>query len=242
MVTRSFTWTLDEAQTRRVDVKVQTTDTKASPYFSSVGLADIAIGESRERVGSDFAAIGLTVRAKRVLFNLAPADLPKEGSYYDAPIAVALLTAMGVLPSDALDGLAVLGELGLDGDWQPIVGALPAAMASRGEDLTLVCPAASASEAAWSGGRVIGDPFSSGYPLHPTTCETLATGPRAPCLRSPAPGARDSQPPRRGRESVTPLPTILAPSLRSGFRSLRATHPPRRRNMLDGGTGIKYLE
>lgn len=85
MVTRLFTWTLDEAQTRRVDVRVQITDTKASPYFSSVGLSDIAIGESRQRLGSDFAAIGLTVRAKRVLFNLAPADLPKEGSHYDAP-------------------------------------------------------------------------------------------------------------------------------------------------------------
>ncbi|MFN9072471.1 MAG: YifB family Mg chelatase-like AAA ATPase [Hyphomonadaceae bacterium] len=166
MVARLVTWAFDGAEARRVDVQVQITDAGANPYFSIVGLADKAVAESRERVRSAFAAIGLSVPAKRVLVNLAPADLPKEGSHYDAPIAVALLTAMGVLPSDALDGLAVLGELGLDGDWQPIVGALPAAMASHGEDLTLVCPSASAAEAAWSGGRVIGVSSLMGFINH----------------------------------------------------------------------------
>ena len=166
MVARLVTWSFDGAEARRVDVQVQITEAGANPYFSIVGLADKAVAESRERVRSAFAAIGLSIPAKRVLVNLAPADLPKEGSHYDAPIAVALLTAMGVLPSDALDGLAVLGELGLDGDWQPIVGALPAAMASHGDGLTLMCPLASAAEAAWSGGRVFGVPSLMAFINH----------------------------------------------------------------------------
>jgi magnesium chelatase family protein len=166
MVARLVTWAFDGAEARRVDVQVQITDAGANPYFSIVGLADKAVAESRERVRSAFAAIGLSIPNKRVLVNLAPADLPKEGSHYDAPIAAALLVAMGVLPADSLDGVAVLGELGLDGGWQPIAGALPAAMASQSDELTLICPASSASEAAWSGGRVIGVESLMGFINH----------------------------------------------------------------------------
>ncbi len=156
MVASIVTYAFDGARARRVDVQVQITEVGVNPYFAIVGLADKAVGESRERVRSAFAAIGLALPAKRVVVNLSPADLPKEGSHYDAPIALAILTQMGVLPSDCLDGLACMGELALDGSWLPVAGALPAAIAANAEDLTFICPEASAGEAAWSGGKVIG--------------------------------------------------------------------------------------
>lgn len=156
MVASIVTYAFDGARARRVDVQVQITEVGVNPYFAIVGLADKAVGESRERVRSAFAAIGLALPAKRVVVNLSPADLPKEGSHYDAPIALAILTQMGVLPSDSLDGLACMGELALDGSWLPVAGALPAAIAANSEDLTFICPESSAGEAAWSGGKVIG--------------------------------------------------------------------------------------
>lgn len=156
MVARVVTWAFDGAEARRVDVQVQITENGRNPYFAIVGLGDKAVAESRERVRSAFAAIGLAIPDKRVLVNLAPADLPKEGSHYDAPIAVAILVAAGILPTDATERLACIGELSLDGRWQPVAGALPAAVASHGEGLTLLCPQASAAEAAWSGGAVVG--------------------------------------------------------------------------------------
>lgn len=156
MVARVVTWAFDGAEARRVDVQVQITENGRNPYFAIVGLGDKAVAESRERVRSAFASIGLAIPDKRVLVNLAPADLPKEGSHYDAPIAVAILVAAGVLPTDATERLACIGELSLDGRWQPVAGALPAAVASHGEGLTLLCPQASAAEAAWSGGAVVG--------------------------------------------------------------------------------------
>ncbi len=155
MVARVVTWSFNGVEARRVDVQVQITDCGTLGYFSIVGLGDKAVAESRERVRSAFASIGLAIPAKRVLVNLAPADLPKEGAHYDAPIAIAILAAMGVIPSDATERLAVIGELGLDGSWQAVAGALPAAMASVAEGLTLMCPAGAAEEAAWSGGQVL---------------------------------------------------------------------------------------
>jgi magnesium chelatase family protein len=155
MVARIVTWAFAGVEARRVDVQVQITECGATPYFSIVGLGDKAVTESRERVRSAFAAIGLALPAKRVLVNLAPADLPKEGAHYDAPIALAILAAMGVIPSDATERLAAIGELGLDGSWLPVTGALPAAVAAHGEGLALMCPAASAQEGAWSGGQVL---------------------------------------------------------------------------------------
>ena len=156
MVARVVTWAFDGAVARKVDVQVQITEAAGNPYFAIVGLGDKAVTESRERVRSAFAAIGLAIPEKRVLVNLAPADLPKEGSHYDAPIAVAILVAAGILPSDAIEAIACIGELSLDGRWQPVAGALPAAVASQEEGLVLVCPDGSAAEAAWSGGPVVG--------------------------------------------------------------------------------------
>lgn len=92
-----------------------------------VGLADKAVAESKERVRAALSSLGLSLPAKRIAVNLAPADLVKEGAHFDLPIALGLMTAMGVLPADSVDEYLVLGELSLDGSIQPVTGTLPAA-------------------------------------------------------------------------------------------------------------------
>ncbi|HTN62466.1 MAG TPA: YifB family Mg chelatase-like AAA ATPase, partial [Devosia sp.] len=110
-----------------------------------------AVKESSERVRAALVASGLGLPPKRITVNLAPADLPKEGSHYDLPIALALMAAIGAIPQDALDGYLVLGELGLDGRLAPVAGTLPAAIAAHGRDLGIICPEACGPEAAWAG-------------------------------------------------------------------------------------------
>jgi magnesium chelatase family protein len=116
-----------------------------------VGLADKAVAESRERVRGAFSGLGLAFPPMRVVVNLAPADLPKEGSHYDLPVALALMAAMGIVPADALNGWAAVGELGLDGRIAAVTGALPAAVAAASMELGLICPEANGPEAAWAG-------------------------------------------------------------------------------------------
>ncbi|GAC1344562.1 MAG: YifB family Mg chelatase-like AAA ATPase [Acetobacteraceae bacterium] len=116
-----------------------------------VGLPDKAVGESRERVRAALTAMGLSLPPKRVLINLAPADLLKEGSHFDLPIALAVLAAMDVLPRDELAEYAALGELSLDGTITAVAGVLPASMAASQRDLGLICPASQGGEAAWAG-------------------------------------------------------------------------------------------
>jgi len=173
MVARIVTWAFDGVEARRVDVQVQITDAINS-YFGIVGLADKAVGESRDRVRASFAALGLALPLGRIIVNLAPADLPKEGSHYDAPIALALLVAIGVLPSDSLDGISCIGELGLDGSLPSVVGALPAAVAALASDLSLVCPAICGPEAAWGGGRVLAIPSIMAFINHVRGLKVLA--------------------------------------------------------------------
>ncbi|MEZ5759065.1 MAG: YifB family Mg chelatase-like AAA ATPase [Emcibacteraceae bacterium] len=135
-------------EARLVDVQVHVAS--GLPSFTIVGLPDKAVAESRERVRSALSAIGLALPPKRITVNLAPADLPKEGSHFDLPIALGILVAMEALPSDTLEGYLVLGELGLDGRIQAVPGVLPAALTASGEDLGLICPAATGGEAAWA--------------------------------------------------------------------------------------------
>ncbi|WP_421730914.1 YifB family Mg chelatase-like AAA ATPase [Brevundimonas sp.] len=139
---------------RRVDVQVQQLGGGDHGIFSIVGLPDKAVAESRERVRGAFAGIGLALPAKRIIANLAPADLPKEGSHFDLPIALALLASMGVIAPDALEGWAALGELGLDGRIAAVGGTLSAAMAANAMGLGLICPEANGPEAAWAGDGV----------------------------------------------------------------------------------------
>ena len=119
--------------------------------FAMVGLADKAVGESRERIRAALRAMGLALPSERISVNLSPADLAKEGSHYDLPIALGLLAAMGVIPRDSLAGYVVLGELALDGALSRVPGVLPAAVAAMAAGRGLICPAACGSEAALSG-------------------------------------------------------------------------------------------
>lgn len=137
-----------------VIVDVQAQFLSGQSAFLVVGLGDKAVAESRERVRAALHAIGLGLPGKRLVVNLSPADLPKEGSHYDLPIALAVLSLLGVIPPDFLDRYVVLGELALDGGLLPISGALPAAMAANGKSLGLICPKASGAEAAWAGEEV----------------------------------------------------------------------------------------
>jgi magnesium chelatase family protein len=136
-------------EARTVDVQVQISAGPAG--FITVGLPDKAVKESRERVAAALHAIGLSLPPRRVIVNLSPADLPKEGSHYDLPIALGLLGAMGVLPADALAEFVAVGELGLDGAILPIPGVLLAAIHAGSKEQGLICPAAQGPEAAWAG-------------------------------------------------------------------------------------------
>ena len=134
-----------------VPVEVQVQLSTGLPNFVLVGMADKAVGESRERVRAALTAIGLSLPARRLVVNLSPADLVKEGSHYDLPIALAVLVAMDVLPADELAHFAALGELALDGSIMPVAGVLAAALGASERELGLICPAAQGPEAAWAG-------------------------------------------------------------------------------------------
>jgi magnesium chelatase family protein len=134
-----------------VPVSVQVQFVPGMVNFLVVGLPDKAVAESRERVRGAITALGLALPSRRIIVNLAPADLPKEGSHFDLPIALALLAAIEVLPSDSVGRYAVLGELALDGSIAPVAGILPAAMAANSLGLGIICPRACGPEAAWAG-------------------------------------------------------------------------------------------
>jgi magnesium chelatase family protein len=149
MVAHIETVAFQGVEARPVDVQVQIAG--GVPAFSIVGLADKAVGESRERVRAALSAIGLGLPPKRITVNLAPADLPKEGSHYDLPIALGLLVAMGVLPAQEMERFVVIGELSLDGAINAVAGALPAAIGANARGRGLICPHACGPEAAWAG-------------------------------------------------------------------------------------------
>lgn len=134
-----------------VPVEVQVQIAPGTPALILVGLPDKAVGEARERVRASFAAMGVSLPLKRVLINLKPADLLKEGSHFDLPLALGLLAAMDVLPRDEIAGYAALGELSLDGSLNPVAGVLPAAIGASARNLGLICPASQGGEAAWAG-------------------------------------------------------------------------------------------
>ncbi len=136
-------------EARAVEVQVQLIP--GLPAFNVVGLADKAVAESRERVRGAISALGLALPPKRIVVNLSPADLPKEGTHLDLPIAMGLLAAMGVVDAEALADFVVVGELGLDARIAPSPGVLLAALHASEIGKGLVCPAAQGAEAAWAG-------------------------------------------------------------------------------------------
>lgn len=172
-------------------VAVQCVLSPGMPGFSIVGLPDKAVSEARERVRAAFAALSIALPSKRITINLAPADMPKEGAHFDLPIALSLLAALDVLPRDAVAASCAMGELSLDGGLVAVNGALPAAMTAASEDRALVCPAASAAEAAWVGACTVWGAsdlmavirhFTGAHPLEPAQARSTA---------HPAPAHRD---------------------------------------------------
>ncbi len=150
MVARVGTVAFQGIDTLGIDVQVQMSG--GLPAFTVVGLPDKAVAESRERVRSALGAMGLALPPKRITVNLSPADVLKEGSHFDLPIALGLLVVMGVLPAEEVARYTVLGELALDGAIAPVAGVLPVAIAASADARGIICPAATGGEAAWADG------------------------------------------------------------------------------------------
>ena len=150
-VAHVYTVAFQGIEAREVDVQVHIGEGSGG-IFNIVGLGDKAVAESKERVRAALSAIGLALPFSRLTVNLAPADLPKEGSHYDLPIALGLLAAMGVLPASEIANYVALGELSLDAQITSVAGVLPAALAASEQQRGLICPAACGPEAAWAGG------------------------------------------------------------------------------------------
>jgi len=149
MIARAYTVAFEGVSARPVEV--QCAVSPGMPAFSIVGLPDKAVSEARDRVRAALSSMAIALPSKRITINLSPADIRKEGSHFDLPIALALLAALEIIPRDAAEGTTALGELSLDGSLVPVVGALPAAMSAAADDRSLLCPVASGPEAAWVG-------------------------------------------------------------------------------------------
>ncbi len=149
MVARVNTVSFQGIDVKPVDVQVQLSS--GLPAFNIVGLPDKAVAESKERVRSALHSLGLSLPPKRLTINMAPADLNKEGSHFDLPIALGVLSAMEIIPKDKLSNYVVLGELSLDASIRTVSGVLPAAIHANENNLDLICPHSCGGEAAWAG-------------------------------------------------------------------------------------------
>ena len=148
MVAKIDTVAFEGLQIKPVDVQVMLMG--GLPSFTIVGLPDKAVGESRERVRGALASMGLSLPAKRITVNLSPADLQKEGSHFDLPIALGLLVAMEILTQESLQNHVSLGELSLDGALLPVSGVLPVSLYALENDKKIICPKGCGHEAAWA--------------------------------------------------------------------------------------------
>ncbi len=186
-----------------LDVDVQVQMGGGLPAFMVVGLPDKAVGESRERVRAAVHALGLALPPKRITVNQSPADLVKEGSHFDLPIALGVLAAMGALPADELDGYVALGELGLDGRLSAVSGVLPAAIHANSRERGLICPATQGRGGVGRGPRCAGAgrPAGADQPFqgHPAPGPAAAAAFRRSCA---LPGPRRHQGPETAKRAV----------------------------------------
>ncbi|MBT9384914.1 YifB family Mg chelatase-like AAA ATPase [Pseudooceanicola sp. CBS1P-1] len=186
MVLRTYTVAFQGAEA--APVEVQCALSPGLPGVSIVGLPDKAVSEAKERVRAALANMRIALPSKRFTINLSPADMPKAGSHYDLPIALAMLGAMQVIPADVAAELTSLGELSLDGRLVRVAGALPAALSAATEGRALLCPEGCAPEAAWvEDTRVIGVPGLMELVRH-LTGKALLPNAEARLLPEPAPG------------------------------------------------------
>jgi magnesium chelatase family protein len=218
MVARVNTVAFQGIDVRDVDVQVHLAP--GLPAFTIVGLPDKAVGESRERVRSALAAIGLALPPKRITVNLAPADVTKEGSHFDLPIALGLLAAMDVLPVDEIAWYTVLGELALDGALAPVAGVLPAAVAAVAAERGLICPVATGGEAAWAGElEILAAPTLLSLVNHFKGTQVLS--PPAPAVAGTGAVYHDLRD-IRGQETAKRALEVVA----AGGHNMRMTGPP----------------
>jgi magnesium chelatase family protein len=163
MVSKAYTVAFEGIEARIVEV--QCAIAPGLPGFSIVGLPDKAVSEARDRVRAALNAMQIALPARKITINLSPADMPKEGSHFDLPIALSVLAALDLVPRDEIAASVALGELSLDGSLVPVLGALPAAMAAAASDRRLICPEGCGAEAAWVGAAEVVAPTSLGQTI-----------------------------------------------------------------------------
>ncbi len=184
MVALAYTVAFEGVEARLVEV--QCVIAPGLPGFAIVGLPDKAVSEARERVRAALTEMAIALPARRITVNLSPADILKEGSHFDLPIALALLAALDILPRDEVARTVALGELSLGGALVPVIGALPAAMAAAAADRILLCPRASGPEAAWVGAcEVIAAASLAEVIRHYTGAHVLAPAQPGEVVRAP---------------------------------------------------------
>lgn len=147
MVATVYSVTFNGLQAQKIEVQAQLSP--GLPAFAIVGLPDKSVSEAKERVRAALQSMGLSLPPKRITVNLAPADVLKEGSHFDLPIALAVLAAMNVIPQDALNQFFAMGELSLGGEIRAVSGVLPATMYAHDNQRGMICPESCGVEAAW---------------------------------------------------------------------------------------------